>query len=104
MYLFSELNFFTLILLLALWALGGWLIVARTFDLYAHERGLIGLGIGLTTATLLANLLARFVPVAFAFWGAALLTVLIGVALAWPFKRELFAREAFQPTQWVTFI
>jgi hypothetical protein len=104
MYLFSELNFFSLILLLALWALGGWLIVARIFDLHAHERGVIGLSIGLTIATLLANLLARFVPATFAFWGAALLTVVIGVALARPFKRELFAREAFQPLQWVILI
>src|SRR5688500_5642914 len=100
MYLFSEFNFFPLILLLALWALGGWLMVARVFDLQPAERGLIGLGVGLTVATLLANLIGRFLPTTAAFWLAAVLTVLVGVALAWPLKRDLFPQEAFQPGQW----
>src|SRR5258706_3358012 len=120
MYLFSELNFFPLILLLALWALGGWLIVARLFDLHPSERGLIGLGVGLTTATLLSNLVARFpserdigtvwqlplgqvLPTSAAFWLAAVLRVSLGVALAWPLKRDLFPKEAFQPGQWLLF-
>src|SRR5688572_22518082 len=103
MYLFSELNFFSLILLLALWALGGWLIVARIFDLEPHERGLIGLGVGLTIATLLANILARFLPTTAAFWLAAALTPGLGAVLAWPLKRELFPKEAFQPAQWALF-
>jgi hypothetical protein len=113
MYLFSELNVFSVILLLALWALGGWLMVARAFDLYPSERGLVGLGVGLTTATLLANLLGRFMPTAMAFWLAAVLTVAIGMALAWPLtrapdtvpagQRDLFPKEAFQPGQWFLF-
>jgi hypothetical protein len=113
MYLFSELNVFSVILLLALWALGGWLMVVRAFDLYPSERGLVGLGVGLTTATLLANLLGRFMPTAMAFWLAAVLTVAIGMALAWPLtrapdtvpagQRDLFPKEAFQPGQWFLF-
>ena len=51
MYLFSELNFLPLMLLLALWALGGWLLVSRIFDLPASERMWIGLGVGLTVQT-----------------------------------------------------
>jgi hypothetical protein len=103
MYLFSEINFIPLILLLALWTLGGWLITARVFDLSARERGLISLAVGLTLGTWFANWLARFTPTAFAFWGAALLTVVIGVVLAWPLKRDLFPKEAFQPGQWLLF-
>ncbi|MGC1379115.1 MAG: hypothetical protein WA821_22995 [Anaerolineales bacterium] len=104
MYLFSEINFLPLILLLALWTLGGWLITARIFDLPTRERGLISLAVGLTLGTWFANWLARFMPTTFAFWGAALLTVVIGVALAWPLTRDLFPKEAFQPAQWLTFL
>jgi hypothetical protein len=103
MYLLSELNVLPLLLLLALWALGGWLITAGTFNLPAHERGLVSLGLGLVLGTWLANLLARFMPPTFAFWGAALLTVALGIVLAWPLKRDLFPRESFQPSQWLLF-
>lgn len=104
MYLLSELHLLPALLLLALWTLGGWLILARCFDLPAHERGLLGLGLGLVTGTWLANWLARFLSPGAAFWGAALLTVAVGLALAWPLRRDLFPREAFQPAQWVVFI
>jgi hypothetical protein len=103
MYLFSELSLLPLILLLALWTLGGWLITARAFFLPARERGLVSLGIGLMLGTWFANWLARFMPPTVAFWGAALLTIAIGVALAWPLKRDLFSKEAFQPGQWILF-
>jgi hypothetical protein len=104
MYLFSEINFLVVILLLALWTLGGWLILARTFNLAPEERGLIGLGVGLTVSTLLSNLLARFLPTTAAFWLAAVLTVAIGLVLAWPLKRDLFPHDSFQPGQWAVFL
>jgi hypothetical protein len=104
MYLLSELNLFPALLLLALWTLGGWLISARNFNLPAHEQGLIGMGVGLVTGTWLANWLARFLPAGIAFWGAALLTVALGLFMAWPLKRDLFDREAFQPRAWALFI
>ena len=75
MYLFSEINFLVILPLLALWALGGWLILAGTFDLDPAERGLASLGVGLTVAALLSNLLARFMSSELAFWLAALLTL-----------------------------
>jgi hypothetical protein len=103
MYLLSELNFLIVIPLLALWALGGWLILARTFDLSPAERGLAGLGVGLTVGALLSNLLARFLPTTAAFWLAAVLTAALGAALSWPLKRDLFPREAFQPGRWLLF-
>ena len=94
MYLFSELNLLPLLLLLALWTLGGWLMTVHAFDLPAHERGLVSVGLGLVSGTWLANWLARFLPVSYAFWGAAVLTVALGLALAWPLRRELFSRDA----------
>ncbi|MCX6068882.1 MAG: hypothetical protein NT121_24565 [Chloroflexi bacterium] len=55
MYLFSELNLLSLLLLLALWTLGGWLMTARAFNLPARERGLVSLGLGLVLGTWLAR-------------------------------------------------
>ncbi len=120
MYLVSELNLFSALLLLALWTLGGWLITARSFNLPANERGLVSLGVGLVTGTWLANWLARFLPPDAAFWGAALLTVTLGLAMAWPVTRDLLSptagssansstrisnlKEIFQPGTWVLFI
>lgn len=105
MYLFSELSPLPLIILLSLWALGGWLLVSRIFDLPASERAWIGLGVGLTVSTLLANGLARLLPTPIAFWLAALLTVALGLALAWPINlRSLFTRESIQPGRWMLFI
>ena len=120
MYLLSELNLLPAFLLLALWTLGGWLITARTFNLPANERGLVGLGVGLVTGTWLANWLARFLPPGLAFWGAGLLTVVLGLALSWPLNRDLFPfspkasssksswitslKEIFQPGSWALFV
>jgi hypothetical protein len=84
MYLFSELSLPPLLILLALWTVGGWLILSR-FELPTHERGLLGLGVGLTLSALFANLTARFLPTTVAFWLAAILTLAIGIILAWPF-------------------
>jgi hypothetical protein len=103
MYLFSEFALLPLILLFALWFVGGYLIATR-FDLPAHERGLVGAGIGLTLSALLANLIGRILPTAAAFWLAGILTLTIGFALAAPIQRGTFPREAFQPGQWLSFL
>lgn len=108
MYLLSEFSPLPLLLLLTLWALGGWMMLSR-FEIPSHERGLLGLGLGLTLSALLANLTARFLPTTIAFWLAGLLTLLIGLALAWPFQSRLapqasqIADDQFPFTQWLAF-
>ncbi len=109
MYLFSELSLLPLIILLALWTVGGWLILSR-FEIPAHERGLLGLGVGLTLSALLANLTARFLPTTLAFWLASILTLLIGFAVACPIRRRITNYElpitnyATPLLQWFVFI
>lgn len=108
MYLFSELSPLPLLLLLALWTVGGWLILSR-FEIPAHERGLLGLGVGLTLSALLANLTARFLPTTVAFWLAAILTFVIGFSLSWPFKSRIthhsspITNHQLRITQWFAF-
>jgi len=104
MYLINEINLILALLLLALWALGGWLLTARAFYLPAQERLIIGLGVGLVTSNWLANILAQFISPEPAFWGAALTTVALGLVSAWPIKRDLFPKTSFQPTTWIIFI
>lgn len=107
MYLLSELSPLTLLVLLALWAIGGRLLLAR-LELPTHERGLLGLGVGLTFSTLLANLTARFLPTVAAFWLAAILTLAIGVILSWPLKsrstQPLSPRSNHQFLLWLAFL
>lgn len=101
MYLLSELSPLPLLLLLALWMAGGWLLLSR-FAIFPHERGLLGLGVGLTLAALLANLTARFLPTTIAFWLAGILTLLIGILAARPLKLSI-TRDQFPVTQWSAF-
>ncbi|GAB4483810.1 MAG: hypothetical protein OHK0031_07460 [Anaerolineales bacterium] len=79
MYLFSELSFFPFFILLILWTLGGWGLLSG-FRLTPRERLFLGLGLGLTAATLLANFLGRFLPISAAFWLAAWLPALFSLA------------------------
>ena len=105
MYLFSELQILPLFVLFLLWGFGGWLMTIRWFDLEPHERGLIGFGLGLVIANWLGNFLARFLPMSIAFWGAGLLTLVIGILAAWPLNRELFLeRPKIRWTQWLLFV
>jgi hypothetical protein len=89
MYLFSELQIIPLFIFLLLLGAGGWLLTLRWFHLEAHERSFIGFGIGLVIANWLGNFLARMLPMAIAFWCAALLTLGWGLLSALPLGREL---------------
>jgi hypothetical protein len=102
MYLFNEFQILPLFLLFLLWGLSGWLLTVRWFDLETHERGLIGLGLGMIVANWLGNFLARFLPMSFAFWAAALVTLGLGLVAAWPLNREIFPE--WRKIRWMTWI
>ena len=104
MYLFAELQIVPLLLLFLLWGIGGWLMTLRWFDLEPHERGFIGLGIGLVVANWLGNFTARIVPMSVAFWVSAILTLIIGLISAWPLNRDLFPGwRSIQWSRWLLF-
>jgi hypothetical protein len=104
MYLLSELQIIPLVVLFLLWGLGGWYMTLRWFDLEPHERGFIGLGIGLVVANWLGNFAARVLPMSVAFWVAALLTLTLGLISAWPLNRDQFPQgRSIKWPAWLAF-
>jgi hypothetical protein len=105
MYLFSELQILPLLFLFLLWGAGGWLMTLRWFDLEPHERGFVGLGIGLVVANWLGNFTARVLPMSVAFWASAFLTLALGVVSAWPLQRDLLPQRLQAGwSRWLAFI
>jgi len=90
-----------------LWTVGGWWIARSAFNLRPNEQALVGFGMGMFLQNFFANLLGQVMPVPAAFWVAAALILLIGLALSFPLNngrwRELY-RIPIHPWQWVSFI
>jgi hypothetical protein len=77
-----------------LWTLGGIWIAQSSFTLRRNELVITGFGLGLVLENWLANLIAQVLPVPSAFWLAAGLVFLAGIAFKMPIKkgwlRDLF--------------
>ena len=94
-----------LILWALLWIAGGCLLSASLFRLRRDEAAMIGTGVGLVTETWLANVLAHLIPVAMAFWLAAVLTLLGGLtALILVRRNGSRINFSFSPGPWLTLI
>jgi hypothetical protein len=70
------------------WVVGGWLWVTHAFRLRPAERLLAGLAAGLLMFIALSNLLAHYLQLPAAYWGAALLVLLSGLGLAGARRRR----------------
>lgn len=82
MYYLREVNYVQILSYLALsafWAVGGWLIVSKTFRLRAPERLVGGIASGFVLFIVLSNLLSRFLPLTAAFWVAAIGILALGI-------------------------
>ncbi|MEJ5201230.1 MAG: hypothetical protein WHV66_03255 [Anaerolineales bacterium] len=79
---------FALFVWTCLWALGGVWLLRDAFNLRRDEQVLAGVGLGLVLENWLANLLGRFVSVPFAFWLAAGLVFLSGLATGLIARRD----------------
>lgn len=86
-----------LLVWLAMWITGGWLLVRSLFALKRSEIGLIGLGTGLVVQTLFADFMGLVMPIPAAFWAAAGLTFLLGCAAFWAAVRKC-GKEWIFPT------
>lgn len=94
MYLLTELNVFSLYLLILLWGIGGYLLIQKHFKIPNEEAPLISLGLGLVLNTWVSNWLGRLLPTTFAFWASAGLVILIGLIVSLPLqiKRPSFSK------------
>ncbi len=90
---YAEGSTLYLFLLFLGWAVGGWLLVRRTFVLHRHERVLVGFAFGVITATWLTNLLAQVIPASYAFWLGPLFLLVTGMALSLPLHMGTLLRE-----------
>ena len=96
-----DLSILPLSITLFLWGVAGWLIAVRVFDLEKQERGLVGFGLGLVINNWFANLLAQVLPLPHAFWVATLVTLGLGILLAWPLKKDLLQKFSPNWDQWI---
>ena len=95
-------DFAPLVLWALLWIIGGCLLAASLFRLQRSEAAMVGLGIGLVTETWLANVLARIIPVAIAFWLAAVLTLLGGsIAVILMKRKSIKINFSFSLSPWL---
>ncbi|MBO9367990.1 MAG: hypothetical protein J7555_04460 [Chloroflexi bacterium] len=90
---------------MALWLFGGWLIVSEVFKIPRSQRALTGLALGWCLQVWFSNALAQFLPVGSAFWLAAFLTLMMGLALAMPSRPGRWDwRSWWVPGQWLAFL
>ena len=89
----------------ALWAVGGIWMARAAFRLTRGELLLVGLALGIAAENLLANLLARLLPLPAAFWAAAALTALLGLLMALrEGKAALIPLKELSPLPWGTLV
>jgi len=72
---------------IALCALGGWLLATHTFRLERSERLLAGLGLGVFIYLWIVNVIGRWLPPLLTFTLPALIVLLTGLVFAWKGKR-----------------
>lgn len=93
-----------LLLFCAVWGWGGWLISRSAFFTSRHEQLPVGLIVGFTLNILFANMLAQLIPVQAAFWAAAFLVLLLGLAFSWKIGWKQLASFPFLPGQWLLLV
>jgi len=86
------------VLLCALWALGGLLIVSASFHLKAREKLIAGLAAGFLLFIVLSNLLAQILPLTVAYWLSSGILFLSGLVLALLSKNR--PRFDFRSLRW----
>jgi len=90
-----------------LWMLGGVLLIRGVFKLEKKEFLLIGVGVGLTIESWIANILGRFLDPLLAFWLATILTFLGGLTFCLPlFRKKTPFKDIFPivPWHWIIFL
>lgn len=93
-----------LLVWVGLWTVGGWWLALSAFNLRRNELALVGFAVGLVVETLLANLLARLLPLPLAFWAAAGLTLALGFGFAIGSGWRSLLRIPILPAHWLILV
>ena len=78
----SFLDIASFLVLCALWAAGGFLIISHSFHLKTREKLVAGLAAGFLLFIVLSNLLAQILSLTVAYWSSAGIIFLVGLLLA----------------------
>ena len=89
----NPLEFAPWLAVIALCALGGWLLATHAFRLERRERLLVGAGLGVFLYLWLVNLVGRWLSPWFAFTLPAFVVLLAGLAFAWKGERPWLDRR-----------
>ncbi|MBE0685768.1 MAG: hypothetical protein IH585_07180, partial [Anaerolineaceae bacterium] len=73
---------------MAIWFLGGYLIVVNAFKIKKQETTILGFGVGLILQIWVANWLGQVLEPVPAFWLSAILILLVGILLTLVFKNH----------------
>jgi hypothetical protein len=76
-----------LLILGAIWWVGGWLIAGYAFRLERRERPVVGLGVGVVGFTFFSNVFGHWLPPTASFWSAGLVVFIAGL-VSWRLSGE----------------
>jgi hypothetical protein len=85
----SWIDIASFVVLCALWAAGGVLIINHSFHLKAAEKLIAGLAAGFLLFIVLSNLLVQIISLPLAYWLGAILLFLSGILLTWFSRKKL---------------
>jgi hypothetical protein len=90
-----------LVLLSAVWWVGGWLIAVHAFRLERRERLPVGLGIGVAVFIFFSNALGHWLGPDLSFWLAGFVVLALGL-IAWRFSGDpLLDRSSLRSWGWL---
>jgi len=81
---------------LAIWFLGGFLIVVNCFKVWKHEATILGFGVGLILQVWFANWMGQMLEPVPAFWLSAVLVLILGLLLTVLLKNFKIIQKSFQ--------
>ncbi|MBE0685856.1 MAG: hypothetical protein IH585_07630 [Anaerolineaceae bacterium] len=91
---------------MAIWFLGGYLIVINAFKVHRHESTILGFGVGLILQVWVANWLGQVLEPVLAFWLSAIIILIIGIFLTLILKNHkvIWKSISFPLSYWIPFV
>lgn len=91
---------------MAIWFIGGFLIIANVFKVHQQEATILGFGVGLVSQVWVANWLGRIIQPVPAFWLSAIVILIAGLFLTLTSKspKDIFKFIRFPFRYWIPFL